>query len=292
MVCGVSESETISYPPDRLYSQQDIGNEEDGETNTSEVPLPLIPYSQESEPETPKRVNKLSRKDTPRAERVQETKDYTSSYVDPQRDKLIASIRGEVFEETTEGFFEHALPPLKPELKIDDIYNVCLGLGILTKEKESDDYKWNRLLDTSSNVKMRENDIYNIPLGAIFKEITTIAEELSELKCKSYFHADGNKTYWSEKTTDIKPDALILLKNPNDGYPKKHEGKHWYNAVCSIEFKKADTDKDAYGVITFLLSMVLWCRADMIFCCRMRGKLYIVCNGYFLMITAADLLLV
>ena len=83
MVCGVSESETISYPPDCLYSQQEMGNEEDGETNTSEVPLPLIPYSQESEPETPKRVNKLSRKDTPRAERMQETPAYTSSYVDP-----------------------------------------------------------------------------------------------------------------------------------------------------------------------------------------------------------------
>ena len=290
MVCGVSESETISYPPDCVYSQQEIDNKEDGETNTSEVSL--IPYSQESEPETPKRVNKLSRKDTPRAERVQETPAYTSSYVDPQREQLIASIGGEVFEETTESFFEHALPPLKSELKIDDIYNACLGRHVLTKDEESDDYKWIGLLDSPSNKELRENDVYNKPLGAIFKEITTIAEELSELKCKSYFHADGNKTYWSEKTTDIKPDALILLKNPNDGYPKKHGGKHWYNAVCSIEFKKADTDKDAYGVITFLLSMVLWCQTDMIFCCRMRGKLYIVCNGYFLMITAVDLLLV
>ena len=84
MVCGVSESETISYPPDRLYSQQDIGNKEDGETNTSEVPLPLIPYSQESEPETPKKMNKPSRKDTPRAERMQETPAYTSSFVNFQ----------------------------------------------------------------------------------------------------------------------------------------------------------------------------------------------------------------
>ena len=248
MVCGVSESETISYPPDCLYSQQEIDNEEDGETNTSEVPLPLIPDSQESEPETPKRVNKLSRKDTPRAERVQETPAYTSSYVGSQRVKLIESINGVAFEWSVEDFLTHVLPPLQGKFKIDDISNEFKDKGLLNKLRLSKDYKCDGPLDTSEDVKMRETDIYNKPLEDIFKGIITITEKLSKVTSKSYFHADGNNTYRSERVIDVKPDALIFLKNSKDGCPKELVGKNWYDVVCSFEFKKSKGRDDKYEV--------------------------------------------
>ena len=249
MVCGVSESETISYPPDCLYSQQEIDNEEDGETNTSEVPLPLIPYSQEGEPETPKKMNKLSRKDTPRAERVQETPDYKSSYVNSQRDKLLKSIEKATFEWSVEDFLTQALPPLQTKLNVDDIFNECMRIGLYSKQLQSEGPKWNELLDTPEGVKIRETDIYNKPLRNIFKKITTIAKELSGITHKSYLYADGNNTYWSERVIDIKPDALIFLENSEDGCPRV---LNWYNVVCSLEFKKLDKPADRFEVIYYL----------------------------------------
>ena len=248
MGCSVSELETNSRPLDCVDSQQEINNEEDGENNTSETLLPPVLYSLEGEPKTPKRVNKRPREDTPRVDRIQEKPVYRSSFVRSQRNKLIKSIKGVAFMETIENFLKYALPPLKPEFDIDHIYTNCLKDGILKKKLSPEGYKWDRLLNTPSDVKMGESDVYK-PLENIFNKITEIAEKLTETRHESYLHVDGNNTYWSEKIIDIKPDALIFLENSKDNCPSYSNGQDWYNVVCSLEFKKLNRYKETYEVI-------------------------------------------
>ena len=253
MVCSDNASETNSHLHYRVRSQREINNEDNNETSTSEALLPLVPYFQESDPKTPRRMNKLSKKDTPRAERVQETPDYKSSYVNSQRDKLLKSIEKATFEWSVEDFLTQALPPLQTKLNVDDIFNECMRIGLYSKQLQSEGPKWNELLDTPEGVKIRETDIYNKPLRNIFKKITTIAKELSGITHKSYLYADGNNTYWSERVIDIKPDALIFLENSEDGCPRD---LNWYNVVCSLEFKKSDKLADRFEVIHYLSSRV------------------------------------
>ena len=69
------------------------------------------------------------------------------------------------------------------------------------------------------------------PLKDIFGFITKTGEKTQEngADCPdktTYLHVDGNKVTWSEKRSDLKPDAHVHLIESTLGYPKKTEDRH------------------------------------------------------------------
>ena len=255
LIGSVSELETTSHLQDESHSQQKVGDEEDNDSNVSRPPLSS--RSQETNPETPKKATSLRALDTPRASRVQDGFDYKSSYVERQRMQLLASLGWECFSDTIEYFFDHVLPPLRPELNVDDIFKKCIVKNLLAIEDEK--FKWSGFSDDPCGMGKHETEIYNAPLKKLFNGITKIAEELltppgaslTALPHKSYFHPDGSKPTWSEKKNASKPDAHVFMVTPDKGYPTGD--KHWYNVACSFQFKKADKKDKKYEVLYSIL---------------------------------------
>ena len=255
LIDGISKLKTTFRPQDESHSQGETKDEKESELDASTVASlsSSFVFSQETIPRTPKRTTKFCAKDTPRVGRVQETPNYISSYVKRQRRELIASLGWECFEGTIEYFFEHVLPPLRTDLKVDDIFEGCLKQGLLIAHEEAERYEWSGIPDNPTG--RHETEIYNEPLKNILEEITEIAEDLSPilnpLTHKAYFHPDGSKRTWSEKGIASKPDAHVFMVTPDKGYPTGD--KHWYNVACSFQFKKADKKDKKYEVLYSIL---------------------------------------
>ena len=249
LIDGTSKLETTSHTQDGLVPQQEMSDEEESDDEVS-TSAPPYSFSQETTPSTPKKTTQVCARDTPRVGRVQDNPEFKSSYVERQRRELIASLGWECFSDTIEYFFEHVLPPLQPDLKVDEIYKECIERRVLVENGQPGRYKWKKLTDTPGQVGSHETQIYNKPLRHIFNKIAKIAEELSPrlspLTRKSFFRADGNKCTWSEKNIASKPDAHVFVITPGNGYPNK--GDHWYNVACSFQFKKKNSKKKIYEV--------------------------------------------
>ena len=254
LIGGVSESETNSFSL-RLAPQQEVNDVVGSETDVPRPPLSS--HSQETNSRTPRKAIRFFAKDTPRKSGMQLHKKYRSSYAGNQRTKLLEFLGWECYSATIEYFFDHVLPPLRPDLKVDDIFYQCVKSGLLAYAKQSNNYRWKKLTKNISDKGLHETKTYNEPLKNIFDEIAKMVEDKSttSLIRKAYFHADGNRRTWSEKNIGIKPDAHIFMMTPDNGYSEG--GKHWYNAACSFQFKKAKEKRAIYEVLYSLLYITL-----------------------------------
>lgn len=249
LISGISELGTTSLSP-KLTSQQGVNDVVGSKNDISK--LPPSSHSQETNPRTPRKATRFFAKDTPRKERMQESKDYRSSYADGQRIKLLEFLGWECYSDTMEYFFDHVLPPLHSDLKVDDILDRCIAKQLLVYKKRSKSYRWEELTKKISNKGLHETKTYNGSLKKIFDEIAEIAEgnSTTSLIRRAYFHADGNRRTWSEKNIDIKPDAHIFMLTPDNGYPEKG---NWYNAICTFQFKKVKEKTKTYEVSHYFL---------------------------------------
>ena len=138
-------------------------------------------------------------------------------------------------------FLNKILPPISPQLNVDRVLEYCKTKELLTKDK-SGSYVWAPFLEDPKNNNTHETVVFE-PLKDIFNFITKAGEETQENgedfpDKTTYLHVDGNKVTWSEKKSDLKPDAHVHLIEPTLGYPKKTEDRHWYNSAFVLEFKK------------------------------------------------------
>lgn len=144
---------------------------------------------------------------------------------------------------TTDFFFNHVLPPIRPEFNVDRIYNFCIKNKTLIKREKSRRYMWKELQSGSKDV---DNGAYRSPFINIFRAIVDAAQKTSLNSSDvipAYFMPTDRH---SEKDKAIKKDENVYLENQYDEYPHDSKESHWCNTAFSFHLKKST--KDAYEV--------------------------------------------
>ena len=75
---------------------------------------------------------------------------------------IIERLGGNIRSGSLEYFFDHILPPLKPEFDIDCIYDSCIKKKILSKKRGSEEYTWVGVRKNSKGVKAHKTRFINI----------------------------------------------------------------------------------------------------------------------------------
>lgn len=193
--------------------------------------------------------HQVPRPDTPTRRRITDNSEFECFYVKPQREALVEYLGGKICWSTVEFFFSNILPPVSPQFNIESIYGLCIKEKILKNHDDDDDDDdgcgpkiWSAFIETPKNNDDHETSVFK-PLEKIFNSITKLAKKkrTNGSYCPAlttYFCVGGSTATWSEKSSDLKPDAHVYLIEPRLGYPEGTCGRHWYNSVFVLEFKK------------------------------------------------------
>ena len=143
-------------------------------------------------------------------------------------------------------FFNNILPPINPKFNVKRIINYCIKKSLL-KVSDCGSYVWSSFSEDPQDNDNHETAVFD-PLKNIFKFVkdSAVKTRKKRSRCPSpitYLHVDGNKATWSEKKSDLKPDAHVYLNKHNLGYPVGTEDRHWYNSVFVLEFKKHSNEE-------------------------------------------------
>ena len=202
------------------------------------------------------RIQEFSEKGTQAAQGESESergRTYTL-YLEPRREEIVQYTGGEVARGSMEYFFGHVLPPVRPGFNIDRIIEYCIKDRILYRNNRTRTYSWSCLPRRPNLRNVHESDVYDTPIVKLFDTITKAAlkdAKKVDLKPTCYAHSNGERATWSLKGSEITPDAHLYLSSSDDSYPKKYDGKHWYNAAFSFHFKRfSNSVYDDYQVLT------------------------------------------
>ena len=114
---------------------------------------------------------------------------------------------------------------------------------------------WSDFPENPEDSSIHEATVFK-SLAGIFEFITDAAKSTQGKRSScpaptTHLHVDGNKATWSEKKSDLKPDAHVYLIEPELGYPENTFNRHWYSSVFVLEFKK-HIDKESQVTLFFL----------------------------------------
>ena len=192
---------------------------------------------------------KYLKPDTPTRKRITDNPEFECFYVKPQRQALVEYLGGEVCWAPIDFFFSNILPPIDPKFNIENIFEECIVKEEL--KQSSDSYVWSVFEKDPQDNDQHETAVFK-PLGEIFKFITDLVKGAHDkgpylpIQTTS-LNINGNVATWSEKDSDLKPDAHVHLIEPGLGYPKEF---HWYNSAFVLEFKK-HSNKESEVILNF-----------------------------------------
>ena len=116
------------------------------------------------------------------------------------------------------------MPPINQKLNVDRFFEYCKTNQKL-EESSDGSYVWKDFSKDPQDNDKHETAVFK-PLGEIFKFITDLAKGAHDkgpylpIQTTS-LNINGNVATWSEKDSDLKPDARVHLIEPCLGYPKK-----------------------------------------------------------------------
>ena len=158
---------------------------------------------------------------------------------------------------TIDFFFDHVLPPIRPEFDIDRIFDFCIKNKTLKKSTTTDQYYWEGLSECSKDARSHEHAVSAKPFIGIFDAVTKAAQETSSVDTSptTFLYAGGNDTIQSNTNidSDIIPDAQLCLHNYDDTYPESLDARIWYNNAISFHMNK-NVRNSKYDVVSFFLS--------------------------------------
>ena len=187
--------------------------------------------------------------DTPTRKMITDNPEFECFYVKPQRQALVEYLGGEVCWAPIDFFFSNILPPINPKFNIENIFEECI---VKEELKQSDDsYVWSVFEKDPQDNDQHETAVFE-PLGEIYKVITDLVKRTHDkgpylpIQTTS-LNITGNVATWSEKDSDLTPEAHVHLIEPGLGYPKEF---HWYNSAFVLEFKK-HSNKESEVILNF-----------------------------------------
>ena len=160
---------------------------------------------------------------------------------------IIERLGGKIRSGSLEYFFDHVLPPLKPELDVDHIYDSCIKKKILSKKRGSEEYTWVGVRKNSKGVKAHKTRFINI-----FQVITEAARGVTS----THFDILNNgPKVKSRRNKNKDPDAVIYLGNSLEGQPNISEERRLCATSFSFHFKNSSSKEDTYDVRYILYIM-------------------------------------
>lgn len=205
--------------------------------------------------------SQLPEPDTPTRARITDNPEFQCFYVKSQREALVEYLGGEVCWSSVEYFFKNVLPQVRPQLDVERIYKHCIRKKKLKKCGRRGSYVWSDFPENPEDSSIHEATVFK-SLAGIFELITDAAKSTQGKRSScpaptTHLHVDGNKATWSEKKSDLKPDAHVYLNEHNLGYPVGTEDRHWYNSVFVLEFKKNSNEEARVSHIFFSVTTIL-----------------------------------
>lgn len=167
----------------------------------------------------------------------------------PQSLDIIERIEGEIRSGSLEYFFDHVLPPMKPGLDIDRIYNSCIKTKILSKKRGSKGYTWKSVRKSSRSTRARKTRFVNI-----FRAVTGMVQRDTSTSTSfgvtsTYFDIlDSSPEVESGSNGKDSQDNVIYLENALESQPCSSEDERLCNTSFSFYFKNSDSKSDAYDV--------------------------------------------
>ena len=166
---------------------------------------------------------------------------------------IIERLGGNIRSGSLEYFFNHVLPPLKPEFDIDRIYDFCIKEKILYKRRGSKKYAWKGVRKNLKSVKENKMQFINI-LHAVVKVAQGVTSADTSLDvtftCFDKLNDDSEVKLGGNKNDD--QDAVIYLESTLENHSYTLEERRSYNTSFSFHLKKSK--EDAYDV-RFLRSL-------------------------------------
>ena len=166
---------------------------------------------------------------------------------------IIERLGGNIRSGSLEYFFNHVLPPLKPEFDIDRIYDFCIKEKILYKRRGSKKYAWKGVRKNLKSVKENKMQFINI-LHAVVKVAQGVTSADTSLDvtftCFDKLNDDSEVKLGGNKNDD--QDAVIYLESALENHSYTLEERRSYNTSFSFHLKKSK--EDAYDV-RFLRSL-------------------------------------
>ena len=140
----------------------------------------------------------------------------------PQSLDIIERIGGEIRSGSLEYFFDHVLPPMKPGLDIDHIYNSCIKTKILSKKRGSKEYTWKSIRKNARATPAHKTRFVNL-----FRSVTRMAQRNTSVNTgmtSTHFDIlDNGPEVKSGRDRNDDQDSVIYLENTLQSLPDTSE---------------------------------------------------------------------
>ena len=171
--------------------------------------------------------------------------DYPSAK--PRSLDIIERIGGDIRLGSLEYFFNHVLPPMKPGLDVDRIYNSCIRGKILSKKRGSKEYTWKSIRKNARATPAHKTRFVNL-----FRSVTRMAQRNTSVNTgmtSTHFDIlDNGPEVKSGRDRNDDQDSVIYLENTLQSLPDTSEEERLCNTSFSFHFKSSNLNNDAYDV--------------------------------------------
>ena len=173
----------------------------------------------------------------------------------PRSLDIIERIGGEIRSGSLEYFFNHVLPPMKPELDVDRVYNSCVRGKVLSKKRGSKEYTWKGIHNNTEGNKAHKIRLINI-FRAVNKAVRT-NNSTSPGTTPVYFDIlDNNSKVKPRSNWNDDQDSTIYLQDTLESLPDTSEEERSYNTSFSFHLKSSNSKNDVYDVRFILYHII------------------------------------
>ena len=175
----------------------------------------------------------------------------------PRSLDIIERIGGDVRSGSVDYFLSHVLPPLKPELDVDRVYNSCVKGKILYKKRGSKEYTWKGVRKNSRGTSTHKTWFVNI-----FRAITRMvkrdisANTSSGVTSTRFDILDNSLEVGSGNDASGSQDNFIYLENTLESLPGCSEEERLCNTSFTFNLKSSNSNNEVYDVRFILFPMI------------------------------------
>ena len=173
----------------------------------------------------------------------------------PRSLDIIERIGGDIRSGSLEYFFNHVLPPMKPGLDVDRIYNSCIKRKILSKKRGSKEYTWKGVRKNSEGTKAHKTRLINI-----FREVTKLSRADNSTSPGTtsvcFDILDNGLEMGSRNTGSNVQDTAIYLQNAFESLSGTSEEEQLYNTSFSFHLKSSNSNYEVYDVRFILYHII------------------------------------
>ena len=173
----------------------------------------------------------------------------------PRSLDIIERIGGDVRSGSLKYFFNHVLPPLKPDLDVDHVYNSCIRGKVLSKKRGLKEYTWKGIHNNTEGNKDHKIRLINI-FRAVNKAVRTNNSTSPGTTSVCFDILDNGLEMGSRNTGSNVQDTAIYLQNAFESLSGTSEEEQLYNTSFSYHLKSSNSNYEVYDVRFILYPII------------------------------------